>query len=91
MTCNILNIEGDRYPQEALDLLSTIGIVKSKKLNRKELSEYKIAIPPIDEQKRICAHLETLDLEEENLLKHRSLLVEVKNQICRECLEGCYV
>jgi len=78
----------DHFTSFALTRSVRTGIPK---LNRKELSEYKIAIPPIDEQKRICAHLETLDLEEENLLKHRSLLVEVKNQICRECLEGCYV
>ena len=79
---------GERFTLFALTRSVRTGIPK---LNRKELSEYKIKIPPIDEQKRICVHLEAMDLEEQNLLKHRSLLIEVKKKICRECLEGAHV
>jgi restriction endonuclease S subunit len=61
------------------------------KLNRKELSEYKVPLPSIEEQQHICSHLEAMDMKEQNLLNHRASVCEVKKQISREYLEVAYV
>ena len=53
------------------------------KLNRKELSEYKLTLPTILEQKRISFHLESIDTEEQHLIRHRTKVVELKQQIIR--------
>jgi len=37
MNCKILNAEGDRYPQEAIDILKSIGAVDSKIITRDEI------------------------------------------------------
>jgi type I restriction enzyme S subunit len=57
------------------------------KLNRQELSEYELPIPSIKEQKRISFHLESIGIQEQNLIRHRNEVVELKRQFCREHLD----
>jgi len=61
------------------------------KLNRQELSEYRFPLPSIEEQRHICSHLEALDIEEQNLIKHKAMIEEVKRQISRAYLEVAHV
>lgn len=79
---------GEHFTSFALTRCVRTGIPK---LNRQELSEYELPLPSIEEQKRISSHLEAIDNEEQNLIRHRNEVVELKRQISREYLEIAHV
>lgn len=79
---------GEHFTSFALTRCVRTGIPK---LNRHELSDYEMPLPNIEDQRRICSHLEALDIGEQNLHKHRAYTDEVKRQISREYLEAAHV
>ena len=79
---------GEHFTSFALTRSVRTGIPK---LNRQELSEYKLPLPTIVEQKRISSHLESIDTEELNLIRHRNKVVELRRQLIREHLEIAHV
>jgi restriction endonuclease S subunit len=79
---------GEHFTSFALTRCVRTGIPK---LNRQELSEYELPLPTIEDQKQISSHLEAIDVEEQNLIRHRDELFELKRQISREYLEIAHV
>jgi len=79
---------GEHFTSFALTRCVRTGIPK---LNRQELSEYELPLPTIEDQKRISSHLEAIDAEEQNLIRHRDEVRELKRQISREYLEISHV
>jgi len=79
---------GEHFTSFALTRCVRTGIPK---LNRQELSEYELPLPTIEDQKRISSHLEAIDAEEQNLIRHRDEVRELKRQISREYLEIAHV
>ncbi|XSG83655.1 MAG: restriction endonuclease subunit S [Methylohalobius sp. ZOD2] len=79
---------GEHFTSFALTRCVRTGIPK---LNRQELSEYELPLPTIEDQKQISSHLEAIDAEEQNLIRHRDEVLELKRQISREYLEIAHV
>ncbi|MBJ6726364.1 restriction endonuclease subunit S [Geomesophilobacter sediminis] len=79
---------GEHFTSFALTRCVRTGIPK---LNRQELSEYELPLPTIEDQKQISSHLEAIDAEEQNLIRHRDEVLELKRQISREYLETAHV
>lgn len=79
---------GEHFTSFALTRCVRTGIPK---LNRQELSEYELPLPTIEDQIRISSHLEAIDAEEQNLIRHRDEVRELKRQISREYLEISHV
>jgi len=79
---------GEHFTSFALTRCVRTGIPK---LNRQELSEYELPLPTIEDQKQISSHLEAIDTEEQNLIRHRDEVLELKRQISREYLETAHV
>lgn len=79
---------GEHFTSFALTRCVRTGIPK---LNRQELSEYELPLPTIEDQKRISSHLEAIDAEKQNLIRHRDEVRELKRQISREYLEISHV
>ena len=79
---------GEHFTSFALTRSVRTGIPK---LNRQELSEYKLPLPIIVEQKPISSYLESIDTEEQHLIRHRNKVVELRRQIIREHLEIAHV
>lgn len=79
---------GEHFTSFALTRCVRTGIPK---LNRQELSEYELPLPTIEDQKRVSSHLEAIDAEEQNLIRHRDEVRELKRQISREYLEISHV
>ncbi|BDV41533.1 hypothetical protein GURASL_04560 [Geotalea uraniireducens] len=79
---------GEHFTSFALTRCVRTGIPK---LNRQELSEYELPLPTIEDQKQISSHLEAIDAEEQNLIRHRDEVLELKRQISREYLETDHV
>lgn len=79
---------GEHFTFFALTRCVRTGIPK---LNRQELSEYEVPLPTIEDQKRISSHLEAIDAEEQNLIRHGDEVRELKRQISREYLEISHV
>lgn len=51
------------------------------KLNRQEFSEFKIPLPNIEEQEKICSKLEAIDEYKSKSIEHRNIVAVLKNQI----------
>jgi len=79
---------GEHFTSFALTRCVRTGIPK---LNRQELSEYELPLPTIEDQKQISSHLEAIDAEEQNLIRHRDEVLKLKRQISREYLETAHV
>ena len=79
---------GEHFTSFALTRSVRTGIPK---LNRQEMSEYELPLPTIEDQKQISSHLKAIDAEEQNLIRHRDEVFELKRQISRECLEIAHV
>ena len=79
---------GEHFTSFALTRCVRTGIPK---LNRQELSEYELSLPTLEEQKQISVHLGAIDLEEQNLIRHRNEVLKLKRQISQEYLETAYV
>ncbi len=79
---------GEHFTSFALTRCVRTGIPK---LNRQELSEYELPLPTIEDQKQISSHLEAIDAEEQNLIRHRDEVLELKRLISQEYLEIAHV
>lgn len=79
---------GEHFTSFALTRCVRTGIPK---LNRQELAEYELPLPTIEDQKTISSHLEAIDAEEQNLIRHRDEVIELRRQISREYSETAHV